>query len=172
MAELAFTRRGAGTPLVLLHGIGSARHAWDPVIDTLAEQFDVLAIDLPGFRDSPPLPSTVEPLPTVLAASVADFLDERGVTTPGVAGNSIGGWVALELAGIRPIASLALLSPPGCGGAGRRRTTGSACEPSPLESPRTTRAWQSGHGHLPRFRRHHEATEPRCYLSGSRSVPR
>jgi pimeloyl-ACP methyl ester carboxylesterase len=113
MAKLAFARSGAGAPLVLLHGIGSARRAWDPVIPALAEQFDVLAIDLPGFGDSEPLPSRVEPTPAALAASVAGLLDDLGVAVPHVAGNSLGGWVALELAGIRPVASLALLSPAG-----------------------------------------------------------
>ena len=38
--------------MVLLHGLGSWRRAWDPL---LAEHFDVIAIDLPGFGDSPPL---------------------------------------------------------------------------------------------------------------------
>jgi pimeloyl-ACP methyl ester carboxylesterase len=113
MAALAFTRRGAGAPLVLIHGIGSARQAWDPVIDALAEHFDVIALDLPGFGESTPVPAQIEPLPAVLAASVAGFIDELGITTPHVAGNSLGGWVALELAGIRPVASLALLSPAG-----------------------------------------------------------
>jgi pimeloyl-ACP methyl ester carboxylesterase len=113
MPTLAFTRRGAGPPLVLLHGIGSARQAWEPVMRALAGQFDVLAIDLPGFGDSRPLPAHVEPLPAVLAASVAGFLDDLGIAAPHVAGNSLGGWVALELAGVRPVASLALLSPAG-----------------------------------------------------------
>ncbi|MFF5290681.1 alpha/beta fold hydrolase [Paractinoplanes globisporus] len=110
---LAFTRRGTGPVLVLLHGIGSARQAWDPVIDELAERFDVLAIDLPGFGESPSLPPEVEPLPAVIAATVAAFLDAEGVETPHVAGNSLGGWVALELAAIRPLRSLTLLSPAG-----------------------------------------------------------
>lgn len=110
---LAFTRRGAGVPLILLHGIGSARQAWDPVLDRLAERFDVFAVDLPGHGDSPPLPSHVEPRPDAIAAAVAAFLDAQGVVAPHVAGNSLGGWVALELAAVRPLRSLALLSPAG-----------------------------------------------------------
>jgi pimeloyl-ACP methyl ester carboxylesterase len=113
MTALAFTRCGTGPPLVLLHGIGSARQAWDPVLAALAERFEVLAIDLPGFGESPVLPAGIEPLPAVLAARVAALLDELGMVNPHVAGNSLGGWVALELAGIRPVASLALLSPAG-----------------------------------------------------------
>jgi pimeloyl-ACP methyl ester carboxylesterase len=110
---LACTRSGAGAPLVLLHGIGSARQAWDPIVDRLAERFEVLAIDLPGFGESPPLPRNVEPQPSAIAAAVATFLDDQDVPTPHVAGNSLGGWVALELAAIRPIRSLTLLSPAG-----------------------------------------------------------
>ncbi len=111
VSTLAYTRRGAGAPLVLLHGLGSARQSWDPVIDRLAEQFDVIAVDLPGFGESAPLPA--EPSPVVLATSVAEFLDEFGIARPHVAGNSLGGWVALELAGSRPVASLTLLGPAG-----------------------------------------------------------
>ena len=113
MTALAFTRAGAGAPLVLLHGLGSSRHAWDPVIPALAERFDVIAVDLPGFGDSEPLPPQVEPQPAALAASLADMLDDLGVADPHVAGNSLGGWVALELARLRPVASLTLLSPAG-----------------------------------------------------------
>jgi len=113
MTTLAHTRTGAGEPLVLLHGLGSSRRAWDPVVPALAERFDVIAVDLPGFGDSGPLPPGVEPRPAALAAAVAGLLDEFGITRPHVAGNSLGGWVALELAAIRPVASLALLSPAG-----------------------------------------------------------
>lgn len=113
MASLAYRGYGTGAPLILLHGLGSARPAWDPVIPALAAQFRVLAIDLPGFGESDPLPGGVEPAPAVLAACVAGFLDELGIAAPHVAGNSLGGWVALELAGLRPVASLALLSPAG-----------------------------------------------------------
>jgi pimeloyl-ACP methyl ester carboxylesterase len=113
MTALAFDRRGSGAPLVLLHALGSSRAAWDPVVPALAEHFDVLTVDLPGFGDSPPLPPEVEPSPRALAAAVGALLDELGIAVPHVAGNSIGGWVSLELAAQRPLASLTLLSPAG-----------------------------------------------------------
>src|SRR6266566_110532 len=97
MTGLAFTRAGNGPPLVLLHGIGLSRRAWDPVVPALAEHFDVLAIDLPGFGESEPMPPQVEPTPAVLAASVADLLDDLGIGTPHIG----------------PTASLTLLSPAG-----------------------------------------------------------
>src|SRR4051812_14151335 len=45
---IAYTRVGTGPSLVLLHGIGLSRQSWDPVLAALAQDFDVLAIDLPG----------------------------------------------------------------------------------------------------------------------------
>src|SRR4051794_9700561 len=113
MAPFAFTRSGSGAPLVLLHALGSSRRVWDPVVPALSEHFDVLAIDLPGFGESAPLPPEVEPSPVVLAGTVAGLLDDLGIGTAHVVGNSLGGWVALELAALRPAASLTLLSPAG-----------------------------------------------------------
>jgi pimeloyl-ACP methyl ester carboxylesterase len=113
MAQLAFTRAGAGDPLVLVHALGSSRRTWEPVLAPLAEHFDVIAVDLPGFGASEPLPPGVEPTPAALAAAVGGLLDSLGVTTPHLAGNSLGGWVTLELAALRPAASLTLLSPAG-----------------------------------------------------------
>ena len=109
MASLAYTRSGAGAPLVLLHGIGLDRRSWDPVVPALARHFDVIAVDLPGFGDS----ALGQADPKALAEAVAGLLTELGVTSPHLAGNSLGGWVALELAGLGPVASLTLLSPAG-----------------------------------------------------------
>ena len=113
MTTLAYTRSGTGPPLVLLHGIGSSRRTWDPVVPALGEDFTVIALDLPGFGDSAPLPAHVEPTPAMLAAAAAELLDELDVTSPHLAGNSLGGWVAVELAAIRAAASVTLLSPAG-----------------------------------------------------------
>jgi pimeloyl-ACP methyl ester carboxylesterase len=113
VSVLVYTRTGSGETLVLLHGLGSYRGAWDAVVPALAAEFDVVAVDLPGFGESPPLPAGAEPTPAALAAAVADLLDELGIDRPHLAGNSLGGWVALELARLRPAASVALLSPAG-----------------------------------------------------------
>lgn len=53
-AGVAMSRNGGGTPIVLLHALGSGRHSWDPIVPALAEQYDVIALDLPGFGDSTP----------------------------------------------------------------------------------------------------------------------
>jgi pimeloyl-ACP methyl ester carboxylesterase len=113
MNALAYSRLGSGELLVLIHGLGSSRDAWGPVLPLLASTYDVVAVDLPGFGESPALPDDVEPTPAALAEAVGAFLDDLGIVEPHVAGNSLGGWVALELAKTRPLGSLALLSPAG-----------------------------------------------------------
>lgn len=50
---LSYARAGRGEPLLLLHGIGHHRQAWDPVVDILATEREVIAVDLPGFGASP-----------------------------------------------------------------------------------------------------------------------
>jgi len=96
--ELNHHREGAGEPLVLMHGIGMRWQAWEPVLPLLAPEREVIALDLPGFGASPMpptgTPAGIEPL----ARLVGEFLDSVGVERPHVAGNSLGGWVALELA--------------------------------------------------------------------------
>jgi pimeloyl-ACP methyl ester carboxylesterase len=113
MADLAYARLGSGRPLVLLHGLGCSRRQWNAVVPALAADFDVLAVDLPGSGDSPPLAAGVEATPAVLADVVADLLDALGVGPAHLVGNSLGGWVALELAGRRATASVTLISPAG-----------------------------------------------------------
>jgi pimeloyl-ACP methyl ester carboxylesterase len=89
-------RRGRGEPLVLLHTLGTDHRMWDPVLERLAERRDVIAVDMPGFGGSPVLGNGSGPAD--LAAAIGVFCAEQGVQRPHVAGNSLGGWVALELA--------------------------------------------------------------------------
>jgi pimeloyl-ACP methyl ester carboxylesterase len=93
---IAFERTGDGPPLVLLHPLGADRRVWDPIVDRLSEVREVIAVDLPGFGESPPLEGSV-PTPSALAAAIAEQLVSIGLPRPHVAGNSLGGWVALEL---------------------------------------------------------------------------
>ena len=113
MAELAFDRAGSGEPLLLLHSLGADRHVWAPVVDLLTPERDVIAVDMPGFGDSPPLTGHEPPSAAVLSAAVARFLDDIGVSCPHVAGNSLGGWVALQMALERTVRSVTAIAPAG-----------------------------------------------------------
>ncbi|MGI8713512.1 MAG: alpha/beta fold hydrolase [Solirubrobacteraceae bacterium] len=94
--SIAYDRGGNGRPLVLLHPLGADRHVWDGIIGRLRERRDVITLDLPGFGESASL-TDVTPTPCALAAAVTAQLESLGVLRPDVAGNSLGGWVALEL---------------------------------------------------------------------------
>jgi pimeloyl-ACP methyl ester carboxylesterase len=94
---VAFDRSGSGPPLVLLHPLGGDRRVWDPVVPRLRSAREVFAVDLPGFGDSPPLEDDRPPTPAALARAVAAALAARGHARFHVAGDSLGGWVALEL---------------------------------------------------------------------------
>lgn len=110
---LAHERRGSGEPLVLIHGTGSQWQVWEPVLDRLAERRDVVAVDLPGFGASPPLPGEPAVSPERYAETVAALLDHLGLETAHVAGNSLGGAVALELGRLGRARSVTALSPIG-----------------------------------------------------------
>jgi pimeloyl-ACP methyl ester carboxylesterase len=118
MAAIVYERRGAGAPLVLIHGIGHHWRAWEPVIDLLAGSYDVIAIDLPGFGRSPV--AAAPGLPGLLAA-VEELFGTLSLDGPHVAGNSLGGAVALELAAAGKVASATAFSPAGFASAGQLR---------------------------------------------------
>jgi len=96
---------------VLLHPLGADRRVWDPILERLAQHREVLAVDLPGFGESPPLAHT--PTPSALADAVAEFLSVLGLSRPDVAGNSLGAWVALELALAGHARSVTAIAPAG-----------------------------------------------------------
>jgi pimeloyl-ACP methyl ester carboxylesterase len=105
-------RRGAGTPLVLLHGIGHRWQAWEPVLDLLAAHHDVIAVDLPGFGLSPVMDGHAHDLPGSLDV-LAEIFAELGVERPHVAGNSLGGLIAIGAAARGLVGSATALSPAG-----------------------------------------------------------
>ena len=96
--DVAYERRGSGPPLVLIHALGADREMWAPVLDRLAAERDVVAVDLPGFGASPVLNGAGPPTPRALGAAVTVAMREVVGVPFHVAGNSLGGWVALEIA--------------------------------------------------------------------------
>ncbi|WP_405538877.1 alpha/beta fold hydrolase [Streptomyces sp. NBC_00075] len=118
---LSYARVGAGEPLLLLHGIGHHRQAWDPVIDILATEREVIAVDLPGFGVSPPLAdSFTHDLPTMTAVFGA-LCEALELDRPHVAGNSLGGLLALELGREKRARSVTAISPAGFWSQAERR---------------------------------------------------
>jgi pimeloyl-ACP methyl ester carboxylesterase len=116
---LAYTRAGSGPPLVLLHGIGHRRQAWDAVLDRLTPHRDVIAVDLPGHGESPPLDLGRGSAIEALDDAIAGLLDQLGLDRPHVAGNSLGGRLALEAGVAGRATSVTALSPAGFWRSGR-----------------------------------------------------
>jgi pimeloyl-ACP methyl ester carboxylesterase len=87
-------RRGAGAPVVLVHGLGGSLRSWDLVVDGLAAHREVVALDLPGFGAGPPLPETTV---ATLADALALFLTAQGLGRADLVGTSLGGRLVLEM---------------------------------------------------------------------------
>jgi pimeloyl-ACP methyl ester carboxylesterase len=110
---LAYERVGNGPPLVLLHGVGHRRQAWNAVTPLLRNRRELIMVDLPGHGESPPFePNGREPV-RAMAEEVIAFLDEVGLERPHVAGNSLGGALALIAGAEGRAASVTGLSPAG-----------------------------------------------------------
>jgi pimeloyl-ACP methyl ester carboxylesterase len=95
---LSFDTFGSGPPLLLLHGLGSHRGVWSPLIPRLISHRRVIAVDLPGQGRSGLLPSGVPYTVDALTSAIAAFIDELGPERPQIVGNSLGGAITLELA--------------------------------------------------------------------------
>ncbi|WP_406236868.1 alpha/beta fold hydrolase [Nocardia sp. NBC_01009] len=109
-ASAAHYRGGSGAPLVLLHGGTSSWRCWESLLPTLIDKHDVLAPNLPGHAGRP----SSQPLAIGgLADAVETVMDEAGFDTAHIAGNSLGGWVAMELARRGRARSVVALSPAG-----------------------------------------------------------
>jgi pimeloyl-ACP methyl ester carboxylesterase len=109
--QLSWDRAGSGEPLLLLHGIGSTHADFVALRPRLDARFRVLAPDLPGHGQSSPLPG--RPTIAAIADAIEADLDESGVGTVHVLGNSIGARIALELAVRGRARSVVAISPSG-----------------------------------------------------------
>ena len=111
--HLEHIRAGAGEPLLLVHGLGGTLATWEPLIEPLAAEREVVAVDMPGFGGSDPLPEGTEPSAANLAAALTAFCAAIGFERPHVAGNSLGAWVGLEMGRAREASSVTCVSPAG-----------------------------------------------------------
>jgi pimeloyl-ACP methyl ester carboxylesterase len=110
--KLSFRRGGRGAPLIYLHGTDGLAE-WPAMLDTLAERFDVIAPDHPGFGASE-VPGWIDDVSDV-AYLYLDAIEKLGLSSLHVVGQSLGGWIALEMAvrSTQRLRSLTLISSAG-----------------------------------------------------------
>ena len=104
-------RGGAGSPMVCLHGFTDTWRTWDLVLPALEREHDVLAVTLPGHAGGPPIDGPVTD--ALLADGVERAMDEAGFETAHVVGNSLGGFVSLQLAARGRADTVVALAPAG-----------------------------------------------------------
>ncbi len=112
--DSAFTaahRGGAGSPLVCLHGFLDTWRTWELVLPRLERRHDVLAPTLAGHAGGPPLAGPLTE--SVLPDAVEQAMDAAGFTTAHIVGNSLGGYVALQLAARGRARSVVAFAPAG-----------------------------------------------------------
>ncbi len=114
-----YWRSGSGTPLVILHGWGASLEVMAPISRLLANHFDTISIDLPGFGDSGPPPTVWGS--EEYALHVAALFDQLEIINPIILGHSFGGKIALRLAHCGRAERLVLVS---SAGVRPRRTLG------------------------------------------------
>ncbi len=121
---LNHVRRGSGKPLLLVHGLGGSWRTWDTIVAALTAQREVIAVDLPGFGDTPPLAEEV----TIasLADALVAFLREHELTGVDAAGTSMGARIVLELARRGEVGATVALDPGGFWSDGERRVFGAS----------------------------------------------
>lgn len=110
--RVRLAQAGRGEPLVYLHGSGDLGD-WTPALELLARDFTVYRPDHPGFGRSDDDPSVDSVLD--MAFSYLDLFDRLGLDRVSLAGISLGGWIAAQLAVLEParVAKLVLVGPAG-----------------------------------------------------------
>lgn len=109
----AIYRAGSGEPLLLLHGFTGSWHHWRPLLGELAARYEVVAPTLAGHDGGKALPSGAELNYASSTDLLEEHLDELGLGTVHVVGNSMGGALALELAKRGRARSVVALAPGG-----------------------------------------------------------
>jgi pimeloyl-ACP methyl ester carboxylesterase len=104
-------RGGAGPPLVCLHGFTGTWRAWELVLPMLERRHDVLALTLLGHAGGPPIEGDMHS--ELVVDAVERAMDEAGFDTAHVVGNSLGGYVALQLAARGRAETVVALAPAG-----------------------------------------------------------
>jgi pimeloyl-ACP methyl ester carboxylesterase len=94
--EMHFIRRGSGPKILLVHGLGSSWRSWTPILNELAAKREVIAVDLPGFGNTPRLPG--ETSVATLSDALTDFLKSHNLLGIDAVGSSMGARLVLELA--------------------------------------------------------------------------
>ena len=110
-----FTQDIKRPALVLVHGLGSAGTIWKSLIPKLTDHFSVIAVDLPGHGIAE-LHEDESVDPKSLARAIVETVSQtHDISQMHVAGNSLGGWIALEMAAVAPdkVKSVTALAPAG-----------------------------------------------------------
>ena len=110
--RVRYVRKGSGPAVVLVHGFASSLFTWKDVLPALAENHEVVAIDLPGFGGSDiPRPLDGSTYPAVVFA----VMDRLAIDRAAIVGNSLGGSVAVAMAAARPerVSALVLIDSAG-----------------------------------------------------------
>jgi pimeloyl-ACP methyl ester carboxylesterase len=121
--SVAYERHGAGEPVVLLHGLGLDRRTWDPIVPLLAADREVIAIDLPGFGESPEWPREQPRDLESAASALGAVFAALDIGRPHVVGHSLGGLIALKLGQAGLARSVTALAPAGFWNEAERRYT-------------------------------------------------
>jgi pimeloyl-ACP methyl ester carboxylesterase len=104
-------RGGSGPPLVCLHGFLDTWRTWELVLPALKRRHDVLAVTLAGHAGGPPIAGEIGAV--ALADAVERAMDEAGFGTAHLVGNSLGGYVALQLAARNRARTVVAFAPAG-----------------------------------------------------------
>jgi pimeloyl-ACP methyl ester carboxylesterase/putative sterol carrier protein len=107
---------GQGPPVVLLHGLGATKLSYLPLLPALARHHTVVVPDLPGHGESTK-PRAADYTPQYFAYVILELMDRLGAERAAIVGNSMGGRIALEIAGEAPdrVPALVLLDPAAAG---------------------------------------------------------